>query len=151
MYRYLCSYIAVCIQQHESASRLSASGQGPGDMRDFTSAGVNLALPEEGQPMHSHTHAYYCTICEMFLPPTHVEDHLKGKKHRRNVTGDQRHIGVVSRPASSSEIAVQAGQGESVRAALLSLAGEEVGAINVAPDSGWREVAVEVRLQTRYF
>ena len=93
----------------------------------------------------------YCAICEMWVGKEQVEDHLKGQKHRLNVTGDQRHIGTVSGPARSSEIAAQAGQGESVRVALLSLAGEEVGAINVAPDSGWREVAVEVRLQTRYF
>ena len=98
----------------------------------------------------------YCAICEMWVGKEQVEDHLKGQKHRLNVTGDQRHIGTsdgtsTSVLASSSEIAVQAGQGESVRVALLSLAGEEVGAINVAPDSGWREVAVEVRLQTRYF
>ena len=113
---------------------------------DFTSAGVILALPEEGQPMGGHTHESHCTICEMFLPPTHVEDHLIGKKHRRNVTRDQRHIGTASRPASSSEPAVQAGQGPGVRVPLLNLAGEEVGAINVAPDSGWREIAVEVQL-----
>ena len=92
-----------------------------------------------------------CAICEMWVGKEQVEDHLKGQKHRLNVTGDQRHIGTVSGPASSSEIAAQAGQGESVRVALLSLAGEEVGAINVAPDSGWREIAVEVQLQFRNF
>ena len=94
---------------------------------------------------------HYCAICDMWLRKKHVEDHLTGEMHRGNSTGGQQHIGTASGPASSSEIAVQAGQGESVRVALLSLAGEEVGAINVAPDSGWREVAVEVRLQIRNF
>ena len=46
---------------------------------------------------------------------------------------------------------MQAGQGLGVRVPLLSLAGEEVGAINVAPDCGWREVAVKVSLQTLNF
>ena len=97
------------------------------------------------------TDGYFCSICGMWLGKGQVKDHLKGKKHRRNVTGDQRHIGTASRPASSSEPAVQAGQGPGVRVALLSLAGEEVGAINVAPDSVWREIAVEVQLQFRNF
>ena len=43
---------------------------------------------------------------------------------------------------------LRAGQGGSVRVALISMAGVEVGAIFVAPDSGWRDIAVEVRLQT---
>ena len=96
------------------------------------------------------TDGYFCSICGMWLGRGQVKDHLISKKHRRNVTGDQPHIGTASRPASSSEPAVQAGQGPGVRVALLSLAGEEVGAIIVAPDSGWREVAVEVRLQTHF-
>ena len=103
------------------------------------------------------THCWYCTICEMFLGKRHVEEHLTGMMHRENQNkiGDQPHIGTVSRPvsssepapASSSEAAVQAGQGLRVRVALLSMAGHEVGAINVAPDCGWRAIAVGVLLQ----
>ena len=123
-----------------------------------TPAGGCASTPAGGcasTPAGGLSDGYWCAISEMWLGKLQVEDHLTGKKHRQNSTGGQKHVGTASGPASgpasSSEIAVQAGQGESVRVALLSLAGEEVGAINVAPDSGWREVAVEVRLQTRNF
>ena len=75
----------------------------------------------------------------------------QGEEAQKNSPGGQKHIKTASGPASSSEIAVQAGQGEGVRVALLSMAGEVVGTINVAPDSGWRDVAVEVLLQTSEF
>ena len=65
------------------------------DMPDFSSVGVILAPPEEGD--------YYCTFCDMFLPPTHVEDHLIGKMHRRNSIGDQRHIEI---PVKGSELSL---------------------------------------------
>ena len=93
--------------------------------------------------------AYYCALCEMWMGKEQVEDHLTGKKHRNSTGGEKKKvIETASEPASSSEIAMRAGQGGSVRVALISMAGEEVGAINVAPHSDWRDIAVEVRLQT---
>ena len=83
--------------------------------------------------------AYYCALCEMWMGNRHVEDHLTGKKHRESCTGGEKKkvTETASEPASSS----------GVRVALISMAGVEVGAINVAPDSLWRDIAVEVRLQ----
>ena len=116
---------------------------------------ILLVTPGASGELGGLTHAWYCTICEMYLGKRDVADHLKGKKHRINKTADQPLIGTASRPArssklapaSSSEPAVQAGQGLGVRVALLSMAGHEVGAINVAPDCGWRVIAVQVLLQ----
>ena len=120
-----------------------------------STAEVSLVASGTSGQLGGLTDGYFCSICGMWLGKGQVEDHLKGKKHRINKTDDQPHIGTASRPArssklapaSSSEPAVQAGQGLGVRVALLSMAGHEVGAINVAPDCGWRVIAVQVLLQ----
>ena len=49
-----------------------------------------IALVASGTSGHLGTiveapfeHGHYCPLCEMWMGPEQVEDHLKGKKHRK--------------------------------------------------------------------